>query len=100
MSQKNPVTRPGIDPGTFRLVAQRSYLYLLTLKHKYKFTCRNDALKIPHITVCQLSSTVGLLYITLYRTSTHMFISLNFNILSGALKCVSYFGESNCLIKI
>jgi hypothetical protein len=23
MSLKNPVTRPGIDPGTFRLVAQR-----------------------------------------------------------------------------
>ena len=27
MSLKNRVTSPGIDPGTFRLVAQRLYLY-------------------------------------------------------------------------
>jgi hypothetical protein len=32
MSLKNPVTRPGIDPGTFRLVAQRLNHYAPPLK--------------------------------------------------------------------
>jgi hypothetical protein len=31
MSLKNPVTRPGIDPGTVRLVAQRLTLYYRTI---------------------------------------------------------------------
>ena len=32
MSLKNPVTTPGIDPGTVRLVAQRSALTTMLLQ--------------------------------------------------------------------
>jgi len=92
--------------GINRLHILASYLYLLTLKHKYKFICHIDALKISHIkvyfthNVCELFLLIGLFYIMLYKTSTLMFISLNFNVLLDAFKCFSYFWESKCWIKI
>jgi hypothetical protein len=42
MSLKNPVTPPGIHPGTFRLVAQRLNNYATpgpTLNAKYELRC-------------------------------------------------------------
>jgi hypothetical protein len=36
MSLKNPVTPPGIDPGTFRLVAQRLNHYVTPGPHFHK----------------------------------------------------------------
>ena len=82
-------------------------LILVSINIKTKIQiCHIVALKIPQIkvyfthNVCQLSSPVGLLYIMLYKTSTHMFISLNFNVLCCAFKCFSHFVESNCRIKI
>jgi hypothetical protein len=49
MSLKNPVTPSGIDPGTFRLVAQRLNHYdtlgplTLLLYEKYKYKIINSA---------------------------------------------------------
>jgi hypothetical protein len=67
--------------GINRLHTLASYLYLLTLKHKYKFNCHIDALIIPHIKVyfthniCQLSLPIGLLYIMLYETPTLVYFT-------------------------
>jgi hypothetical protein len=40
MSLKNPVTRPGIDPGTFRLVAQRLNHYATPGPYSVKCNCK------------------------------------------------------------
>jgi hypothetical protein len=48
MSMKNPVTPPGIDPGTFQQVAQRlnpyttpgPKIFTYLMKRKYKFMAK------------------------------------------------------------
>ena len=42
MSLKNPVTQPGIDPGTVRIVAQRLNHYATPGPNKFTVHVHND----------------------------------------------------------
>jgi hypothetical protein len=50
MSLKNPVTRPGIDPGTFRLVAQRLNYYATSGPEKTGWVTKRKSLLIRNFT--------------------------------------------------
>jgi hypothetical protein len=48
MSLKNPVTPPGIDPGTVRIVAQREYIFRMNIRY-HKWVRLMNMLCIPRI---------------------------------------------------
>jgi hypothetical protein len=59
MSLKNPVTLPGIDPGTVRLVAQRLKHYATPGKVKQSRNRPGVAQRIPGGLGSQISMTFG-----------------------------------------
>ena len=97
MSLKNPVTTPGIDPGTVRLVAQRlnhyatpGYYYLIVTsmsRHRSGnyFSCwiycpvrGTEAYKWPDLAWClrSRSAAAGLLWLTVRTSPGHGCLSL------------------------
>ena len=102
MSLKNPVRPPGIDPGTFRLVAQRLNHYTTrgpTDSISYKYEYRLYWLKLKNIYIYMVHCSASLMsgtFITKYFNTCVSTLRASYPVSDSLPRNFLYFWDSAC----